>query len=330
MTKVSIVIPNYNHAPFLGRRIDSVLDQTNDDFEIIYLDDGSTDDSHQVVEKYLSDGRIRVIRNTENSGCAFKQWNKGVRLARSEYVWIAEADDYADKRFLETLVRVLDENPKVGLAYCQSIRVDEDDRVVPAIEDFLRGEGRWANDFINDGRDECRYHLVSRNTIPNASAVLFRRSAYEEAGYADETMRLCGDWMMWVKLLLVSDIAFVVEPLNYYRTNMNSVRHRNRNRLTSYEEAYRVARYTLDHITVPTEILEQACQTLLGSWVNSIIQGRSLGPWRETRNIYRNAKKVDRRLRTRIIKNVASGISQSFLPPLFRDRLGSNQEFTKP
>jgi len=51
MTKVSIVIPNYNHAPFLGRRIDSVLDQTNDDFEIIYLDDGSTDDSHQVVEK---------------------------------------------------------------------------------------------------------------------------------------------------------------------------------------------------------------------------------------------------------------------------------------
>ena len=330
MPKVSIVIPNFNHARFLGRRIDSVLDQTNDDFEIIYLDDGSTDDSNQVVEKYLGDGRFRVIRDTVNSGCAFKQWNKGVRLARGEYVWIAEADDYADQRFLETLMRVLDENPKVGLAYCQSIRVDEDDRVVPAIEEFLRGEGRWANDFINDGCAECRYHLVSRNTIPNASAVLIRRSAYEEAGFADETMRLCGDWMMWVKPLLVSDIAFVAEPLNYYRTNVNTVRHRNRNRVTYHEEAYRVARYTLDHITVPTEILEQACQTLLGSWVNSIIQGRTLRPWRETKNIYRNAKGVDHRLRIRIMKNVASGISRSFLLPLLRDRLGSNQEFTKP
>ena len=330
MPKVSIVIPNYNHARFLGRRIDSVLDQTVDDFEIIYLDDGSTDNSHQVVEKYLSDGRIRVIRNPVNGGCAFKQWNKGVRLARGEYVWIAEADDYADKRFLSTLVRVLDENSKVGLAYCQSIRVDENDRVVTAIEEFLRAEGRWANDFINDGRDECRYHLMSRNTIPNASAVLIRRTAYEAAGYADETMHLCGDWMMWVKLLLVSDIAFVAEPLNYYRTNANTVRHRNRNRVTYHEEAYRVARYTLDHIAVPTEILEQACQTLLGSWVNSIIQGRTLKPWRETKNIYRNAREVDRRLRMRIMKNVASGIGHSFLLPLLRDRLGSNQEFTKP
>src|SRR5207247_9118598 len=130
-------------------------------------------------------------------------------------------------------------NPKVVLVDSEWMRVDEDERVVQAIEEFVRGEGRWANDFINNGRDECRYHLVSRNTIPNASAVLIRRSAYEEAGYADETMRLCGDWMMWVKLLLVSDIAFVAEPLNYYRTNVNTATHRNRNRATYYEAAYR-------------------------------------------------------------------------------------------
>ena len=89
MPKVSVIIPNYNHAQFLEQRIQSVLDQTYQDFEIIYLDDASTDNSNEVFAKFANNSRIRAIYNQTNSGSPFKQWNKGIRLAQGEYVWIA-------------------------------------------------------------------------------------------------------------------------------------------------------------------------------------------------------------------------------------------------
>src|ERR1039457_1590707 len=104
MPKVSIVVPNYNHARFLPHRLDSVLGQTFQDFELILLDDCSTDESRSILSQYGGDPRVRIEFNVVNSGSTFKQWNKGVRLAREEYVWIAESDDYADERLLEKLV----------------------------------------------------------------------------------------------------------------------------------------------------------------------------------------------------------------------------------
>src|SRR5215472_4105163 len=108
MPKVSVIIPNYNHARYLQQRIDTVLGQTFQDFEVILLDDCSTDESRSIISEYAKDPRVRTEFNEVNSGSTFKQWNKGVRLARGEYVWIAESDDYADKRFLEKLVYRLD------------------------------------------------------------------------------------------------------------------------------------------------------------------------------------------------------------------------------
>ena len=115
--KVSVIIPNYNHAAFLRRRMDSVLQQTYRDFEIIYLDNASTDDSGEVFSAFATDERIRAVLNTTNTGIPGKQWNKGVLEARGEYVWIAESDDYADEHFLELLVPQLEEHPTAGLVY---------------------------------------------------------------------------------------------------------------------------------------------------------------------------------------------------------------------
>ena len=92
MAKVSVVIPNYNHARFLPKRVDSVLRQTFQDFDLILLDDCSTDDSRSILSKYADDPRVKIEFNEVNSGSSFKQWNKGVGLARGEYVWIAESD----------------------------------------------------------------------------------------------------------------------------------------------------------------------------------------------------------------------------------------------
>ena len=75
MPKVSVVIPNYNHARFLTRRIETVLQQTFQDFEVILLDDCSTDDSRSILSKYAADPRVRIEFNEKNSGSTFKLWN---------------------------------------------------------------------------------------------------------------------------------------------------------------------------------------------------------------------------------------------------------------
>src|SRR5438034_11203510 len=89
MLTVSVIIPNYNHARYLRKRIESVLTQTYQDFEVILLDDCSTDESRSIIGEYRIDPRVRIELNEQNSGNTFKQWNKGVGLARGTYVWIA-------------------------------------------------------------------------------------------------------------------------------------------------------------------------------------------------------------------------------------------------
>jgi glycosyltransferase involved in cell wall biosynthesis len=130
MPKVSVIVPNYNHAPFLRQRIDTVLTQTFQDFELILLDDCSIDDSRFILSSYVSDTRVLEF-NATNSGSTFKQWNKGVRLAHGQYIWIAESDDYADPHFLESFVAVLESKPEVVFASCRSWHVSTDGKPVP-------------------------------------------------------------------------------------------------------------------------------------------------------------------------------------------------------
>lgn len=226
MPRVSVIIPNYNHARFLERRISSVLEQTFQDFELLLLDDASTDDSLEIIERYRSDSRVQIIVNERNSGSPFPQWNKGVSLASSELVWIAEADDDADHRLLGRLVAAYDEHPSTVLACAQSLVTDEYDVVVGDMKDWTRDLDpiRWNNDFVSDGRLETARCLMVKNTIPNASAVLFRRAAYNKAGGASEDMRLCGDWLLWAKLLQHGGFVWLAEPLNRFRKHGGTVR----------------------------------------------------------------------------------------------------------
>jgi glycosyltransferase involved in cell wall biosynthesis len=225
MPAVSVIVPNYNHAGFLRRRLDSILCQTFTDFEVIVLDDASSDNSCEVISGYLTDSRVRFYPNKTNSGSPFAQWNRGVDLAAGEYVWIAESDDYCTENFLSTLVAMLDEHRKIGLAYCQSWRVGAEGQPMGSMEDWTKDLDpvRWHHDYLNDGIDECRHFLIRKNTIPNASAVLFRRSTYLQAGGAPSDMRLCGDWLTWVRILLISGVGFTGRHMNYYRRHPSSV-----------------------------------------------------------------------------------------------------------
>jgi glycosyltransferase involved in cell wall biosynthesis len=226
---VSVVVPNYNHAKYLPQRMESILRQTYSDFEIIILDDASSDDSLAVIQNYLSIPEVRFVPNAQNSGTTFAQWNKGVDLARGKYVWIAESDDFAEPDLLGNLVPILHKNPEVGIAYGQSRMVDQNgmevmDTLARILEPLDRR--RWNASFVASGIEECRRYLLWLNTIPNASAVVFRKQTFLAAGKADFSLKLTGDWFMWVKMLLISDLGFHASIVNSFRQHGATVRER--------------------------------------------------------------------------------------------------------
>jgi glycosyltransferase involved in cell wall biosynthesis len=236
---VSVIVPNFNHARFLQQRIDSVLQQSVRARQIILLDDGSTDASRAVIEKYRGHPGVLISCNEQNQGSAFRQWNKGLALAREELVWIAESDDYARPAFLETLTRRLRERPTSGLVMCQSYLVDEAGR--EALPDWYQEGSLWAVDFDLPGPELGSRHGAAGNPIPNASAVVFRRSLAAGVGPVDERLRLCGDWDFWMRLLEHSDFSYVAQPLNCFRTHPASVRSSADRDGVAIEEHYRVA-----------------------------------------------------------------------------------------
>lgn len=304
MPKVSVIIPNYNHAQFLEQRIQSILDQTFQDFEIIYLDDASTDNSNEIFAKFTSDPRIRAIYNQENSGSPFKQWNKGIRLAQGDYIWIAESDDYADRRLLAELVDQLDNNPTVGLAYCSSWFVNKFNQIMFHSNTLLYfpDKERWQKKFISNGKNECSKYLIFENIIHNASAVLLRRSIYEKVGHADESLKLCGDWLLWIKMLLISDIAFVAEPLNYYRAHSETVRYEASRNGTFAEESYHIVRYIFANINCSKEIINQVCETRLHRWMKIVFSANGNISWNRHYKIYKIARLVDSKLEIRLAR----------------------------
>jgi glycosyltransferase involved in cell wall biosynthesis len=276
MPKVSVIIPNYNHARYLRQRIETVLAQTYRDFEVILLDDCSTDESRSIISEYANDPRVRIEFNERNSGSTFKQWNKGMRLARGEYIWMAESDDYADERLLERLVKVLDEEPDVTFAYCRSWRITPDGQPNGFADSYLaRFEpGRWAADFRVDGREECRNWFVFANSVPNASCAVFRKAVYDRVGGVDHSMCVSGDWKLWAAMAFEGRIAYVAEPLNYYREHDATVRIKSRESGLLGAEQLAMLRWMLERVTPTEAVLNRTYTWSAPTWVEPLFSRR--------------------------------------------------------
>jgi glycosyltransferase involved in cell wall biosynthesis len=227
---ISVIVPNYNHGRYLRQRLDSILEQTYADFELILLDDASSDESREVIDAYAGHPRVtHVVYNPANSGCVFKQWNRGVALARGKFIWIAESDDYAAPVFLERTAAVLEKYPGVGLVFCDSYIVDEAGRELGNTMAWAMPHEPWgqlaAQPFVPGvafGRD----FLTARCAIPNASAVLFRKEVFLGAGGADESLAMTGDWKTWFSLAMRADVSYLADCLNYFRSHAQNVRTR--------------------------------------------------------------------------------------------------------
>jgi glycosyltransferase involved in cell wall biosynthesis len=307
---VSVIVPNFNHARFLRERIESVLTQTYQDFEVILLDDCSTDQSRPILSGYANDPRVRIEFNERNSGSTFKQWNKGVGLARGKYVWIAESDDYADKRMLERLVAVLDAEPTAAFVSCRSWRVSADDCLDGFADWYFvhLGPNVWTVDFCADGHDVCRNHLVHCNTIPNASAVVFRKATFERVGGADEDLVLGGDWKLWAAMALTGKVAYVSEPLNYFRFHDASVRSQGLKARVHVAESLHVIRWILGRITLSDDILEVVLNTYCDQWVRAVMNPNV--PLRLKRAIFREVKAIDPRPMRRAVRPTFRAVQQ--------------------
>jgi glycosyltransferase involved in cell wall biosynthesis len=211
MPEVSVIIPNYNHGKYLKQRIDSVLNQTYQHFELIILDDCSADDSVAIIEAYRGHPKVKkIIYNDKNSGSTFIQWERGANAAVGRWLWIAESDDYAEPNFLDELVKLMQSDDKVGIAFCGSHWVDA--------EGYIKKDlSIYHQSFKRSGIVEVGQEMIKHCTIQNASACLFDRKKLLLEIKNLKTYRACGDWVLYVRMLQHCDLAFTSQKLNYFR-----------------------------------------------------------------------------------------------------------------
>lgn len=224
--RVSIIIPNYNHAAYIEKRIETVLNQTFTDFELIILDDHSTDNSAAIIDKYRNHPKVaHIVYNEINSGSTFKQWEKGVALAKGEYLWIAESDDYANKHFLAIAMQRLQGNTSTGLYFCNYHSINERGGIIPSNHtypvEFVHYFGMHER---MDGKYFCDHYLFFSCIILNASGVVFKKSLFTEANKSYMQLKVSGDWRMWVNICYNTNIFFDEKKLNYFRMHANNVR----------------------------------------------------------------------------------------------------------
>ena len=216
MPLVTVIIPNYNHAKYLRQRIDTVLNQTYTSFEVIILDDCSTDNSKDIILSYKDNPHIsNIVLNSENSGSTFKQWNKGFELAKGDYIWIAESDDYCDLNLLELLITQIQKYSQSSIVYTSSHFVDAEGHYIKKI--------RKKGVEIVGGRVFIMKHMTMGNAILNASSAIFSKEALSKCKLDYTTFKAGGDRLFWIYLAEQGQVIHLKDAHNYFRQHSKKV-----------------------------------------------------------------------------------------------------------
>ncbi len=243
MPRVSVIIPTYNRADYICETVDSVLNQTYKDFEIVVIDDGSTDNTKEKLSIFGS--KIKLI-NQKNSERAVSR-NNGVKNSTGEYIAFLDSDDKWKENKLELQVNSLDQDKKIVLSYSQSLRIDDKSNEINSASRQLQG----YNGFLYE-------KLLIRNIIVSATPLVRRESFEKIEGFKSEYIPY-EDWEFWIRLSLQGEFSYINEPLAYYRLHpLQSVK------LTSAEKIEKVT----------TSLLEDSFKL---TDVNPSIKNKSLG-----------------------------------------------------
>jgi len=205
--KVSVIIPNYNNAHYLGIAIQSVLRQTYTDYEIIVVDDGSKDASRELVAKF---GESVIYVYQENQGLAGAR-NTGIQMAKGELICLLDADDEWHPEYLQQMIALSNKNPDALVFYCMAQCMDADGHDLPQ---FVGGPPVDS---------KILYQALLRANFIIPSTVMFRRKPIIEAGCFDADLRSCEDWDLWLRILPTGKIVGAFDRLVRYRVHGGSL-----------------------------------------------------------------------------------------------------------
>jgi glycosyltransferase involved in cell wall biosynthesis len=233
LKKITVIVPSYNYETYIKARLNSVFRQTYPIYELIILDDASSDGSVEEIRRTLAaHARIAsVIVSSENGGDAFAQWARGAQMAKGELVWIAEADDLAEPTFLDAMVTAHASADDCAFTFTDSASIDSDgfrvyDSYIPYADSIAQGVLSESRTF--SGSEFAREALSIANLILNVSGVLWNgealKNALREVADEENRFRLVGDWRLYLAASnLGGHIAYHAAPLNIHRRHRNSI-----------------------------------------------------------------------------------------------------------
>lgn len=210
---LSVVIPAYNVGSYVGRAVESVLDQTCQDIEVIVVDDGSTDDTAEIlasIARDRRDGRLVIVRQA-NSGLSAAR-NAGIRRARGRFVGFLDGDDAWHPKKAERHIALMDVDSSAMITFSHSVCIGED------------GEPTGVR--LETGKPELLLDdLIRSNLIGNGSTPVVRRECFEAVGLFRETLRSCEDYDLWCRILSLPGARAVLVPelLTFYRIRHDSL-----------------------------------------------------------------------------------------------------------
>lgn len=217
---VSIILPAYNCAAFLPHSIGSILAQTYNSYEIIVIDDGSTDNTKEVLEPFSQ--RIKYIQFEQNRGLPIAR-NAGIRSAQGKYIAFIDADDLWLPEKLQTDVGYFQQHPEVSMVFSKHINID--DRGCE-LNGSTKKQLPSGNIFIQ---------LFYEQNFIISSSVVVRKEVFETTGLFDEQLVNCQDWDMWLRIAFHFKVAGINTPLVKYRHNPHSLS-KNRNNVLKYQK----------------------------------------------------------------------------------------------
>lgn len=226
MAKISVVMTSYNHKEYIGLAIESIINQTFTDFELIIVDDNSNDGSQDVIRKYEKlDKRIVAIYRDENFGNYVLSTNYAASFAKTDYLIFAQCDDFADKDQLKNLWEIKQKNPKCKVIYSCSNLIDKNGCYLG--NDFSCRSVDFKN-YCKEStvlpKDMAHKLLVHSCIIPNLSAALVEKALFIKMNGLSTDFKVLADWDFWLRSSLVTDFYYIKEPLNNFRQHDTTIR----------------------------------------------------------------------------------------------------------
>jgi glycosyltransferase involved in cell wall biosynthesis len=216
MIPITVAIPTYNRSQYLKKAIKSVISQTFEDFELIVIDNASSDNTSEMVHSF-SDPRIKYFRNKYNIGM-IKNWNRAIKLARGQYLLILGDDDKLKPNFLEKSVAIHKRYPFLGFTFCHCNKVDEKGNVI-----CLWGYKFFKGGYIK-GPQYLKFTIENGCCMTNSSTALVRKKVYDKVGvYKEVYGQNTFDFNMWLRIANAYDVFFINEVLVDYRVHSNQV-----------------------------------------------------------------------------------------------------------